>query len=450
MGEEEVEVKMTGENIGGVILEKINELLGDNKKLVGCGFDGAAALSSKNVGAAAVLKRASPLCEYFHCAMHALNLCAAAGCKQRDVQNCMTTVKTVTSFFNMSAKRVDALKRKVREKEPEQPRKRLVTLCETRFLERHDSIIVFCELLPAVIMCLEEMQSWHSSDTHSRAAQLLGSLRSPSFLVALFALEVVSAALLPVSRALQAKSIDVATAAQGLDACIETLQRWRDEPEEQVANILIRADAVADDLGVTIAPPRCPARATHRANAGNCGDRASYYRVNCFLPLLSGTLEQMRARFGQNQQVSLKLCGLLPAQLKPWTEVEAVILRYRQFLDNEEVVKAEHSIWLSMWKDAEEERPGCAVAALEKCPQQLLPNISVLLQILAALPVSTAEPERFFSRVNLAATAIRASMSEERLEAICLLQVYRRCPDLTVETVLQEFSKKPRKKTFVL
>ena len=38
-----------------------------------------------------------------------------------------------------------------------------------------------------------------------------------------------------------------------------------------------------------------------------------------------------------------------------------------------------------------------AVAALEKCPQELLPKINMLLQILAALPVSTAEPERFFS-----------------------------------------------------
>ena len=195
---------------------------------------------------------------------------------------------------------------------------------------------------------------------------------------------------------------------------------------------------------------RCPPRATHRANVGNCGDRASYYRVNCFLPLLSGTLEQTRARFGEKQQVSLKLCGLLPAQLKPWIEVDPVILRYKKFLGNEKVVKAEHDIWLAMWNDAKEVRPGCAMAALEKCSQQLLPNISMLLQILAAIPVSTAEPERFFSRVNLAATAIRASMSEERLEALCLLQVYRQCPDLTVETVLQEFCKKPRKKTFVL
>ena len=83
-----------------------------------------------------MLKRVNPLCEYFHCAMHALNLCAAAGCKQRDVQNCMTTVNTATSFFNMSAKRVEAPQHKVRENEPEQPRKRLVTLCEIRFLER--------------------------------------------------------------------------------------------------------------------------------------------------------------------------------------------------------------------------------------------------------------------------------------------------------------------------
>jgi len=45
----------------------------------------------------------------------------------------------------------------------------------------------------------------------------------------------------------------------------------------------------------------------------------------------------------------------------------------------------------------------------------------VLLQILATLPVTTAEPERVFSRVERTATAIR-NMDETRLEGLILLQ----------------------------
>ena len=69
-----------------------------------------------------------------------------------------------------------------------------------------------------------------------------------------------------------------------------------------------------------------------------------------------------------------------------------------------------------------------------------MPNIQRLLQILATLPVTTAEPERVFSKVNMTASAARASMGEERLEALVLLQVHR---DMTpsVEEVIDCFAK---------
>jgi hypothetical protein len=44
-----------------------------------------------------------------------------------------------------------------------------------------------------------------------------------------------------------------------------------------------------------------------------------------------------------------------------------------------------------------------------------------MLKILATLPVSSCEPERIFSKVEHTMTAIRASMAEERLEALILL-----------------------------
>jgi len=49
----------------------------------------------------------------------------------------------------------------------------------------------------------------------------------------------------------------------------------------------------------------------------------------------------------------------------------------------------------------------------------------MLLRILAALPVTTAEAERMFSKVDKAATAVRSSMDEDRLESLILIQAHR-------------------------
>lgn len=400
--EDELEVKMTGNNIAKVIVKKkTKEVFDDVTKLVGCGFDGAAAMSSESVGAAAELRKVNDLCDYFHCAMHALNLCVAACGKQCDAQACLSIIQALTSFFGTSAKRTRALQQAIKEGAPEKTRTKLVTFCTTPFLERHDSILVLCDLLPTVVTCLVEMQSWYSPKTRSKAGQLLCSLRSSSFLVALFSLAAHSAEILPLSRALQAKGMDAATAMKALNACIRTVQSWRNEPDELFDNTMAKTEEAAKNLGVLLRPPRCPTKSSHRANAGDCSNATNFFRVNLFLPLLSGILQQLNASFGARQQLSLKLCGLLPAQLESWEVVKVTALRYRHFVNDERVLKAEHTTWLNMLKEVpQESRPESVVAALANCPQLLLPHISILLQILAALPVTTAEPERFFSSVG--------------------------------------------------
>jgi len=71
-----------------------------------------------------------------------------------------------------------------------------------------------------------------------------------------------------------------------------------------------------------------------------------------------------------------------------------------------------------------------SVSALNACPLQFFPNISVLLRILSTLPSSTAELERVFSKVNKTLSDVRSTMTDDRLEACILLQVHR---DLTPE-----------------
>ena len=55
------------------------------------------------------------------------------------------------------------------------------------------AIVCLCELLPSVAKCFEEMRGWYSTtDNRGKAIQLLSSISTPSFLVALFALEAIT------------------------------------------------------------------------------------------------------------------------------------------------------------------------------------------------------------------------------------------------------------------
>ena len=69
--------------------------------------------------------------------------------------------------------------------------------------------------------------------------------------------------------------------------------------------------------------------------------------------------------------------------------------------------------------------PTFALDALNQCHRSSFPNIHLLLKVLATLPVSTASPERVFSKLERTLTAIRSNMAEERIEALVLLQAHR-------------------------
>ena len=78
-----------------------------------------------------------------------------------------------------------------------------------------------------------------------------------------------------------------------------------------------------------------------------------------------------------------------------------------------------------------------------------MPNIRMLLLILATLPVTTAEAERVFSKVERTVTAARAHMSEERLKAIMMLNTHRnRTP--SVDAVINRFAETERRRMKLL
>ena len=69
-----VEVMLSGNAVASAIKDNLLRLNFTLPSLVGQGYDGLSAMASDRVGVAANIKAVAPLADYFHRAMHALNL----------------------------------------------------------------------------------------------------------------------------------------------------------------------------------------------------------------------------------------------------------------------------------------------------------------------------------------------------------------------------------------
>ena len=101
------------------------------------------------------------------------------------------------------------MKQSIEEICPESTATRLKRLCPTRWVERHDAVLVFLELLEPVVDCMETISTWQDRETSSKANQLLCAVKQPQFLVAIHVLSKVFAVSLPLSRLLQTENMDL-------------------------------------------------------------------------------------------------------------------------------------------------------------------------------------------------------------------------------------------------
>ena len=123
--------------------------------------------------------------QYFHCAMHYLNLSASEAIKVPAFRNAQVIIKDIFTDFRASAKRTHLLRRCIEADEDENVSKtHLITLCETIFLERHTAVVTLRELLKYVIEAIEEMKSWDLSDARKKDNSLESSICQTDFVVA--------------------------------------------------------------------------------------------------------------------------------------------------------------------------------------------------------------------------------------------------------------------------
>ena len=170
----------------------------DLNNLVGIGLDGASAMAGKFKGVHACIRKNYPMPHYTHCSSHSLNL--AIGKANIIVPgNTFSNLSSIISFFHGYPPRVEKLSCAIQAVCPESKRGRLKSLVETRWVERHDAILVFMELFEAIVGALEALTLLHG-ETSAKANQLVCVCTSFDFIYSCTFIEAPSALLLQVSN----------------------------------------------------------------------------------------------------------------------------------------------------------------------------------------------------------------------------------------------------------
>ncbi|XP_022177201.1 52 kDa repressor of the inhibitor of the protein kinase-like [Myzus persicae] len=437
-------VDLTGKGLATLIMSSLQNNGINCQFLVGQGYDGASAMSGYLHGAQEYIKKDFPMALYVHCSAHSLNLALANASSLPTIRNCISTIQTVGTFFRSSAQRSEVLRISIIETLPQARHSTLVALCETRWVYKHESVLRFKELYPAIIVALEKLESLINKETAQKSCQLLSSIKDAKFVIPLIIIENIFSYTLTLCKQLQTINADLVEACNHVDDVLAILDEMRENNNKHFSDMFSVAAIMMNKNKEEIDFPRFANRQTQRNNVP-ANNSEEYYKLNIFLPFLDHIRIQLSDRFQKHKFLIKSLQQIIPSKCIHSTseEMNDCVQFYSRILTEPTVFKAEFSIWKSKWLK-EESRPNTAIEGLDNCNILLFPNIWKLLQVLATIPMSTATPERTFSSLKRLKTYLRNSTGETRLNGLALMSIHREI-NVDPEEVLNRFAKQSRR-----
>lgn len=421
---------VTGVGLARTIKDQLQNLGLDLQNLRGQGYDGAAAMRGAFNGVQAIIQNEFPKAIYTHCISHCLNLCLNDACKIDSVRNAFGVISEVCTFFRTSARRTAILSRKLESSDSASIN--LKKYCETRWVERHDAISLFCESITETIQALEDLIESKGADS-GKAQQLHYSLCNFSFLIALFVTQRMLSLTHALSKNLQSVNIDLCSALASLEITTMAIFKIREHAEDEFSIIYSKVCTTAALFGIEPSTPRLAGTQRHRRNV-SADSIEEHYRRATFIPFVEYLLQSLNDRFVTHRDHIIGLQKLIPSILVKekkmvFVDLKPVLEFYRQdLLNNDAIIQGEWELWQTKWRKSQEEKkivPSTAIEALRHCDVNFFPNLHTLLQILATLAISTATVERSFSTLKRLKIYLRNSTGQTRLTGLALMSIHR-------------------------
>ncbi|XP_039298901.1 52 kDa repressor of the inhibitor of the protein kinase-like [Nilaparvata lugens] len=439
----EVEMSISGKNLGAIILRKIDDLKLPFDKCIGIGTDGCSVMLSDN-GAVKEIQKVAKNAITTPCYNHKLNNSISKCSNIKLIENSVSVLKEVIAFFSFP-KRNTALKNFLG--------KKMTHLCETRWTERHDGVLQFTTSLPDILACLHKISEWKDKKTSGKASLLITALCDSKLIIGLFCLSDILSLSLPLSRILQKETLDLCKSAELLNSLLELLNERRQNSIEYFNCVYMQAQEIARKLDVELKIPRLCGRQTQRSNHPSATTE-EYFRLTVYVPVLDNIIQDLKTRFTSDVLNVFHLPLLLPEGIVNTSvqdmqkSIDPIMNRFGSIMkDNRDLsslkLNAEMAHWRNKWQRYNKEGlplPTNALNVLRECEKDIYPTIHFLLRVLCTLPVSNASSERSFSTLRLLKTWLRSTMSENRLVGLALLYIH---PDIVIdpEKIVERFAK---------
>lgn len=288
------------------------------------------------------------------------------------------------------------------------------------------------------------MWSWTDPSAASKASQLVAAIQMPAFCIALCVCARFARLLLPISKILQDPKMDLVQCVNEIQGIVCVLQNCREDCDEDFKRIFENTQELCSG---TICIPRRAGRQTMRPNYST-DDPEVFYRQAIYLPYLDGLLVDIKSRFSKHVELAARLQHLLPKYVvcAEYKDIRPCLELYKEDVAVGNV-EDEFRRWKLKWKEQKQDSlPKNAIETLSciKNHDEFYPNIYILIKIFATLPVTTTTAERSFSCLRRLKTYLRASMGEERLSGLALMNIHRtEVP--SPESVLDELAKSSRR-----
>ena len=425
-------------------------------------MDGAGNMSGKYSGFAAQLRKESPKATYHYCSRHDLNLALCKSCDVKEIHLMLDTVKHLGIFFHYSPKRSRRLEAAVNEINQQRDdvgrvsKVKFKIFCETRWVEKHNTIQDLSVIYEPLLVCLEAIGSlepgWDSKSV-TEAYGLLKRITDSQFIACLQTILHFFGYTKGLKTKLQGSALDVVEG-YGMVELLKTVlsNSRRDEAEyDRVFARMVNMIELTGSSVVLEIPRRC-GRQTQRNNVPAETPKV-YYRLAVYLPFLDSLIQQLNMRFGDLSKQAVQGLCLIPSNISEQHPPSSLDLEYyMDDLPSPDSLEQELSLWACMWRSQADKPSSLAETLADRRACSLMyPNITKIIHLLLLTSVTASGVERANSSLKFIKNASRSTMGEDRFNALILMyEHYDFNRKLDIESIIDKYAKRHQRKMLLL
>ncbi|XP_069482144.1 zinc finger MYM-type protein 1-like [Ambystoma mexicanum] len=414
-------------------------------------YDGAANMAGKYHGAQAIIRQQQPLALYVHCGAHCTNLVIQAAAQQCSImEDAILYVQELGNLFGQSmtcrTKFADIVQQST-----EGPAKvaKIKPLLPTRWTVRVKAVQKVMDNYEAILETLEEMAaSKNSGDVPARARGLLKQFQEGITFLGLQIVVQVMQLLECLNIAMQGNQQTVSGLLASVNHTHSAILKLRNEQSFDSLLMYNNNMVTKCELKEIELPRRrhIPKR-IDEGLAENVHPRTikDYYRPQYF-ELLDTVSVQLKQRFDQGG-------------IQMYEHIEQLLLTGRSAENIVKYPEIEYPLFSAQLTTLSSVHKYSSISELVEifrrmpCTERaFFAQVEKLLRILLTVPVSSCEAERSFSALRRLKTWLRTTMTQKRLNHVCVCNILKDIIDLVdIQTIAKQFIMRTerRKKIFV-